>query len=45
MEEDCDTLRGIETSALKDNEKVVEPFISRIAGRYTLHDIHSSGNG
>jgi DNA-directed RNA polymerase subunit beta' len=39
MEEDCDTLRGIETSALKDNEKVIEPFTSRIAGRYTLHDI------
>jgi DNA-directed RNA polymerase subunit beta' len=39
MEEDCDTLRGIETSALKDNEKVIEPLTSRIAGRYTLFDI------
>ncbi len=39
MEEDCDTLRGIETTALKDNEKVIEPLSSRIAGRYTLHDI------
>ena len=39
MEEDCDTLRGIETSALKDNEKVIEDLVSRINGRYTLHDI------
>jgi DNA-directed RNA polymerase subunit beta' len=39
MEEDCATLRGIETSALKDNEKVIENLASRIEGRYTLHDI------
>ncbi len=39
MEDDCDTLRGIETSALKDNEKVVEGLASRIAGRFTLHNI------
>ncbi|MEZ5042570.1 MAG: DNA-directed RNA polymerase subunit beta' [Saprospiraceae bacterium] len=38
-EEDCDTLRGIETSAFKDNEKVIERLSSRIEGRYTLHDI------
>ena len=39
-EEDCNTLRGIETTALKDNEKVIEPLSSRIDGRYTLHDIY-----
>ncbi len=39
MEDDCDTLRGIETSALKDNEKVVEGLTSRISGRFTLHNI------
>jgi len=39
MEEDCDTLRGIETMALKDNDKIVESLVSRIEGRYTLHDI------
>ena len=39
IEEDCETLRGIETSALKDNDKVVESLVSRIAGRYTLFDI------
>jgi DNA-directed RNA polymerase subunit beta' len=40
MEEDCDTLRGIETSALKDNEKIIESLSYRIQGRYTLHDIY-----
>ena len=39
MEEDCSTLRGLETTALKDNEKVIEPLSSRIEGRYTLADI------
>ncbi|MEN0004125.1 MAG: DNA-directed RNA polymerase subunit beta' [Bacteroidota bacterium] len=39
MAEDCGTLRGIETSALKDNEKVIEGLASRINGRYTLYDI------
>ncbi len=39
MEEDCETLRGIETSALKDNEKVIEPLANRIVGRFTLHSI------
>ncbi|MBX2873741.1 MAG: DNA-directed RNA polymerase subunit beta' [Saprospiraceae bacterium] len=38
-EVDCDTLRGIETSAFKDNDKVIEQLSSRIAGRFTLHDI------
>ncbi|MCB9035250.1 MAG: DNA-directed RNA polymerase subunit beta' [Lewinellaceae bacterium] len=39
-EEDCETLRGIETEALKDNEKVIENLASRIGGRYTLHHIY-----
>ncbi|MEL7118411.1 MAG: DNA-directed RNA polymerase subunit beta' [Bacteroidota bacterium] len=39
MAEDCGTLRGIETTALKDNDKVIEPLVQRIEGRYTLHDI------
>lgn len=38
-ENDCETLRGIETSALKDNEKVIESLASRIQGRYSLYDI------
>ncbi len=40
IEEDCDTLRGIETLALKDNEKIIDPLNNRIRGRYTLHDIY-----
>ncbi|MCB0520609.1 MAG: DNA-directed RNA polymerase subunit beta' [Lewinellaceae bacterium] len=40
IEEDCDTLRGIETAALKDNEKVIDNLANRIQGRYTLHDIY-----
>ncbi|RMG80159.1 MAG: DNA-directed RNA polymerase subunit beta' [Bacteroidetes bacterium] len=39
MEDDCDTLRGIPTTSLKDNDKVIDPLSNRIAGRYTLHDI------
>ena len=39
QEEDCATLRGIETYALKENEKIIKSLASRIEGRYTLHDI------
>jgi DNA-directed RNA polymerase subunit beta' len=38
-EEDCGTLRGIATTALKDNEDIIEPLKDRIEGRYSLHDI------
>ncbi|RYZ44818.1 MAG: DNA-directed RNA polymerase subunit beta', partial [Sphingobacteriales bacterium] len=38
-EVDCGTLRGIATSALKDNEEIVEPLIDRIVGRTSLHDV------
>jgi DNA-directed RNA polymerase subunit beta' len=40
IEEDCDTLRGNETTALKDNEKVIDTLANRIQGRFTLHDIY-----
>ncbi|HWZ15307.1 MAG TPA: DNA-directed RNA polymerase subunit beta' [Mucilaginibacter sp.] len=39
-EVDCGTLRGIFTTALKDNEDIVEPLYDRILGRTTLHDVH-----
>lgn len=39
MQPDCGTLRGIDTSALKENDKVIESLESRIAGRYALEDI------
>jgi DNA-directed RNA polymerase subunit beta' len=37
---DCGTLRGIFTTALKDNEDIVEPLYDRILGRTSLHDVH-----
>src|SRR5665213_1960181 len=39
-EEDCGTLRGIATSALKDNEDVIEPLDDRISGRTSLHNVY-----
>ncbi|MEP6556115.1 MAG: DNA-directed RNA polymerase subunit beta', partial [Ferruginibacter sp.] len=38
-DEDCGTLRGIATSALKDNEDIIENLSDRISGRTSLHDI------
>ena len=38
-EEDCGTLRGIATSALKDNEDIIEPLADRIEGRNSLHAV------
>ncbi len=38
-EEDCGTLRGIQISALKDNEDIVEPLSERILGRVSVHDV------
>ncbi|MBS1781800.1 MAG: DNA-directed RNA polymerase subunit beta' [Bacteroidetes bacterium] len=43
-EEDCGTLRGIATSALKDNEEIVEPLFDRIIGRTSLHDVYNPIN-
>ena len=39
-EEDCGTLRGNATSALKDNEDIIEPLSDRIEGRTSLHDVY-----
>ena len=39
-EEDCGTLRGIEVSALKKNEEVVETLGERIVGRTALNDTY-----
>ena len=36
---DCGTLRGVEVSALKKNEEIVETLGERILGRVTLNDI------
>ncbi len=37
-EDDCGTLRGLNMSALKDNEDVIEPLYDRILGRTALND-------
>ena len=39
-EEDCGTLRGIATSALKDNEDIIEALSDRIEGRTSLHNVY-----
>lgn len=41
LEEDCGTLRGIATSALKDNEDIIEPLYDRILGRTSLHNVYN----
>ncbi len=38
-EEDCDTLRGIEMSALVENDKIVQALSLRIKGRFTLYEL------
>jgi len=38
-EEDCETLRGIETTAFKENDKIVVSLTDRIFGRFSLIDI------
>jgi DNA-directed RNA polymerase subunit beta' len=37
--EDCGTINGIDMTALKDGEEVVEPLTDRIRGRYTLERV------
>ncbi len=39
-EVDCGTLRGIYTTALKENEDVIEPLYDRIIGRTSLQDVY-----
>ena len=38
-EEDCGTLRGLEMTALKDNEDIVVSLEDRIVGRTALYDV------
>ena len=38
-EEDCGTLRGVEVTALKKNEEVVESLGERVIGRVALNDV------
>ncbi|MBI3194525.1 MAG: DNA-directed RNA polymerase subunit beta', partial [Ignavibacteriae bacterium] len=36
---DCGTIRGVSTSALKEGEDVKEPLAERILGRVSVHDV------
>ena len=43
--EDCKTLRGLEVSALKESDEIVESLYDRILGRSTLNDVfHPDSN-
>jgi DNA-directed RNA polymerase subunit beta' len=39
-EDDCETLRGLETYAFKNNDDIVEALADRILGRVSLHDVY-----
>ncbi|MCL7988873.1 DNA-directed RNA polymerase subunit beta' [Sphingobacterium sp. lm-10] len=39
IDQDCGTLRGIYTTALKDNDDIIEPLFDRILGRTPLNDV------
>ncbi len=39
-EEDCGTIRGVLTGALKEGEDVKEPLSERILGRVSVHDVY-----
>ena len=39
-EEDCGTLRGLEVTALKKNDEIVESLSDRIEGRVILQDVY-----
>lgn len=44
-EEDCGTLRGLQMSALKNNDEIVESLYDRILGRVSLHDVFHPNTG
>ena len=44
-EDDCGTLRGINVSALKKNEEVVEKLGDRVVGRTSLQDVYDPITG
>ena len=38
-EHDCGTLRGIEVTPLKENDRILQPISERIEGRFTLAEV------
>ncbi len=45
QEEDCGTLRGLQATAIKRNEEVVQSLYERILGRTSVHDIYHPHTG
>ena len=43
-EDDCGTLRGLQATAIKRNEEVVQSLYERILGRTSVHDIYNPLN-
>jgi DNA-directed RNA polymerase subunit beta' len=43
--EDCGTIRGVITGALKEGEDIKEPLAERILGRVTVHDVFDPMSG
>lgn len=39
-EVDCGTLRGLEVTALKENDDIIESLADRILGRTSVHDVY-----
>ncbi len=44
-EYDCGTILGIETSAIKEGEKIIEPLADRVLGRVSLDDVYDPISG
>ncbi len=44
-EDDCGTLLGLQATAIKKNEEVVETLYDRILGRTTVHDVYHPKTG
>ena len=45
MSENCGTLRGLEVTALKKKEEIIERISDRILGRTSLNDVYNPDNG
>ncbi len=44
-EEDCETLRGLVATAIKNKDEIVESLYDRILGRTSVHDIYNPLTG
>jgi len=45
MEDDCGTILGLEMSALKEGEDIIEPLADRIVGNVALEDVYDPIDG